>query len=109
MSGKFTPYSLSPPLAGNSRAPVAATEPFSADAAIGFHPSEFALHRLRPTQSARLESTGIGIAAPAGPRCYATRRRHELAPLHSITLSAPASSVAGTVSPRAFAGLEVDR
>jgi len=52
VSGKFTPYSLSPPLAGNSRAPVAASEPFSADAAIGFHPSEFALHRLRPTQPA---------------------------------------------------------
>src|SRR5438034_5998959 len=26
-SGKFTPCSLSPPLAGNSRAPVAASEP----------------------------------------------------------------------------------
>src|SRR5437016_14629854 len=52
VSGKFTPYSRSPPLAGNSRSPVAASEPFSADAAIGFHPSEFALHRLRPTEPA---------------------------------------------------------
>ena|SRR5436190_11211828 len=40
-------------------------------------------------------------------RCYASKRRHELAPLHSIALSAPASSVAGTVSPRTFAVLRL--
>src|SRR5436309_13550735 len=36
MPGKFTPYSLSPPLAGNSRVPVAASEPVQQTRQSGF-------------------------------------------------------------------------
>src|SRR5262245_47108939 len=41
------------------------------------------------------------------PCCRATEKRHELAPLHSITSSARASRVGGTSRPRALAVLRL--
>ncbi len=104
------PYPVSPPLAGDSSDAIAASEPFVSRRADRLHPSEFAPHRLRPTQPAARHgwrALASAISAPARPRRYATKHHHELPPSHSITLSALASSVSGTVSPSAFAVLRL--
>src|SRR5262249_52774062 len=70
-----------------------------------------AVGQLVPPSSAEISDhhyCRLPRARPERPRCRAARQRDELAPFHSSTSSARASSVGGTSRPSAFATIRYD-
>ena len=76
---------------------------------IRFSIGEFAICKARDGRCAvnivRADKVARWPVVPERPRCRAAEQRDELAPLHSITSSARASSVGGKVTPSALAAL----